>query len=327
MLDLLLNFILFLAKTATLAIAIILVIAFIGSLVARSKKEGDHLEITQINEDYENVQDTLSQTLLTKADYKKEQKAKKKAAKKEEHKHKSNLFVINFEGDIRASAVESLREEVTAILSKANKNDEILVVLESSGGMVHSYGLAASQLDRIRKRNIPLTVAIDKVAASGGYMMACVAHKVIAAPFAVIGSIGVVAQLPNFHRLLEKHNIDFEEHTAGEYKRTLTLFGKNTNEDRKNFQNELEETHTLFKDFVKMHREKVDINRVSNGKHWYGTDALKENLVDELITSDDYIYTKIDSHHIFKIEYISKKPLSERFSHFLGRVYLSLRGL
>jgi serine protease SohB len=320
MLELLLNFVLFLVKTITLVAAIMVIAAFITNLACKSKRNEDRLEITKLNEDYENVKDTLDQVVLEKSEYKKLCKERKKAAKQKDDKHKPSLFVLDFEGDIRASDVTLLREEITAVLSKATAKDEVLVMVESAGGLVHSYGLAASQLDRVRKRDIPLTVAIDKVAASGGYMMASVANKIIAAPFAVLGSIGVVAQLPNFHRLLDKHNIDFEQHTAGEYKRTLTMFGKNTNEDRKRFQEELEETQVLFKDFVKSHRDSVDIDAVATGKHWYGTDALKENLVDQLITSDDYIYSKLDTHHIFKLQYVSKKPLGEKLSHMLSKI-------
>ncbi len=323
MLELLFNFILFLVKTATLVVAFIIITAFIASLIGKGKKHEEHLDISKINDNYDSVKDTMEQVVLEKDEYKKLCKNKKKALKAEkkiEAQTKPNLFLLEFDGDIRASAVDSLREEVTAVLSKANSKDEVLVMVESPGGMVHSYGLAASQLDRIRQRGIPLTVAIDKVAASGGYMMACVANKIIAAPFAILGSIGVVAQMPNFHRFLDKHNIDFEQHTAGEYKRTLTMFGKNTNEDRKRFQEELEETQVLFKDFVKTHRHQVDINEVATGKHWYGSDALKYKLVDELATSDDYILSKLDTHNIFKLEYVSKKPLSEKLSGFLGNV-------
>ena len=109
-----------------------------------------------------------------------------------------------------------------------------------------AYGLAASQMQRIRDKKLKLTVCVDKVAASGGYMMAVVADKIIAAPFAVLGSIGVLAQVPNFHRLLKKHDVDFEMLTAGKYKRTLTMFGENTDKGREKFQEDIEDTHVLF---------------------------------------------------------------------------------
>ncbi len=207
---------------------------------------------------------------------KQEAKAAKKASKRGQGssdgpEQRKRLYVLNFDGDIRASATDNLREEITAVLNQSTEGDEVLVKVESPGGLVHGYGLAASQLRRIRDAEVPLTIAVDKVAASGGYMMACVADRIIAAPFAVLGSIGVLAQVPNFHRLLKKHDIDFELFTAGEYKRTVTMFGENTEKGREKFTEDLEETHDLFKDFVSENRPQLDIARVATGEVWYGT--------------------------------------------------------
>ena len=238
--------------------------------------------------------------------------------------HVDPLAVHLFKGDIKASDVSSLREEISAILTFASKNDEIFVTLESAGGTVHGYGLAASQLKRIRDKNIKLIVAVDKVAASGGYMMACVADKIIAAPFAIIGSIGVLAQIPNFYRLLKKHNVDFEQVTVGQYKRTLTLFGENTDEDREKVQEELEETHQLFKDFIKEYRDDVDIDKIATGEHWYGKQAIELKLVDELKTSDDYLSEAVQNADIYEIDYIRKKPLSEKIISFGAKLLDSI---
>ena len=224
--------------------------------------------------------------------------------------------MLGFKGDIKASDVSSLREEISALLTFATDNDEIVVLLESAGGTVHGYGLAASQLKRVRDKKIKLTVAVDKVAASGGYMMACVADKIIAAPFAIIGSIGVLTQIPNFHRLLKKHNVDFEQITAGQYKRTLTLFGENTDQDREKVQEELEETHQLFKNFIKENRGDVDIEKIATGEHWYGSQAMELKLVDELKTSDDYLSDAVKNADIYEIQYIRKKPMSEKIISF-----------
>ena len=224
------------------------------------------------------------------------------------------LFVLNFDGDVEASAVENLREEITAIISAASADDEVLVRLESPGGMVHAYGLAASQLTRLKAANLSLTIAVDAVAASGGYMMACVADKIIAAPFAVVGSIGVVAELPNFHRLLKHNKVDYEQHTAGEYKRTLTMFSENSEAARQKFKQELEETHDLFKAFIISNRESLDIEKVATGEHWYGTQALKLGLIDGIETSDDYIVNAAKNNDVFEVTYHVKKPLAERLS-------------
>ncbi|MGK3627588.1 protease SohB, partial [Acinetobacter sp. A11] len=152
-------------------------------------------------------------------------------------KNNQKIFVLDFKGDIQASAVENLREEITLILATAKAGrDRIVVRLESPGGMVHGYGLAAAQLVRLRDAGFHLTICVDKVAASGGYMMACIANEIIAAPFAIVGSIGVVAQVPNFNRLLKEHNVDFELYTAGQYKRTVTMFGENTPEGKAKFE-------------------------------------------------------------------------------------------
>jgi serine protease SohB len=220
--------------------------------------------------------------------------------------------VLNFHGDIKATGVSSLREEISAILSLARPEDEVLLRLENAGGLVHEHGLAASQLQRIRDRNIPLTIAVDKVAASGGYMMACVGNRILAAPFAVLGSIGVLAQIPNFHRLLDRHGIDFELVKAGEFKRTLTLFGENTDKERVKMQESLEDLHTQFKEFVTEYRPGVDITRVATGEYWHGVPALQLGLIDELMTSDDYLLTASSSSDLYEVRYTAKRTLPER---------------
>ncbi|MEQ8517396.1 MAG: protease SohB, partial [Chromatocurvus sp.] len=222
------------------------------------------------------------------------------------------LFVLDFDGDIQASATDNLREEISAIVPQLKEGDEVLLRLESPGGVVHGYGLAASQLRRIRDAGAPLTVCVDKVAASGGYMMACVADRIIAAPFAVIGSIGVLAQLPNFHRLLKKNDIDFELLTAGEYKRTLTLFGENTDKGREKFVEELEDTHALFKHFVKENRPALDVDRVATGEVWYGQQAVDEGLVDELATSDAQIQGRLEANDVFEVRFVRKRNWQEK---------------
>ncbi|MCW8880293.1 MAG: protease SohB [Kangiellaceae bacterium] len=227
---------------------------------------------------------------------------------------KGRLFVLNFDGDVEASDVENLREEITAIIIAADKGDQVLVRLESPGGLVHAYGLAASQLTRIKDAGLELIIAVDQVAASGGYMMACVADKIIAAPFAVLGSIGVVAEIPNFHRLLRHNKVDYEQHTAGEYKRTLTMFAENTDSARQKFKQELEETHVLFKEFIEQNRTSLDVAKVATGEHWYGTQAIELGLIDEIQTSDDYIVAAAENIDVYEVTYRVKKPLAERFS-------------
>ncbi|GIU06040.1 protease SohB [Shewanella glacialipiscicola] len=309
----------FLAKAATIVVAIVAVIIVVLASTVKHKSDKGELRITNLSEELEELKHGLKEELLSKKQFKAyekqlkaEEKAKDKAA---DDASTGKVFVIDFKGSIDAAEVASLREEISAILAIADKGDEVVVNVESGGGMVHGYGLASSQLDRLRQANIPLTVCVDKVAASGGYMMACVANKIYAAPFAIVGSIGVVAQLPNFSRLLKKHEIDYEQHTAGNFKRTLTVFGENTDEGRQKFQEELEETHVLFKEFVGKYRPELDLAKVATGEHWYGQQAIELGLVDAISTSDDVIMSLAGERNVYKIRYQIRKKLADKIAH------------
>jgi serine protease SohB len=314
-LDFLFEYGLFFAKAVTLVAVVLVILANLASFSAknRSNNKGE-LKVTHLNDNIKKVNRSLEESILTEPE-KKRVKKQRKIENKELKKSKSSknrVFLIDFKGDLKASAAASLREEVTAILGQARKDDEVVVRLESSGGMVHGYGFASSQLNRIKKKNIYLTVCVDKVAASGGYMMACVANKILCAPFSFIGSIGVVAQLPNFNRLLKKHDVDIELHTAGSHKRTLTMFGENTQEDREKFTDDLDNTHRLFKNFVSEHRPNIDINSIATGEVWLGTEAITKGLVDELLTSDEYLLDKTSHSQVYKVAYLTHKTLSEK---------------
>lgn len=324
MLEFLFEYGLFLAKSVTVLVVILVVIGSVAALAQKNKPHHEgHIEVKHLNQRFDKMRDVLREAVWSATELKKQHKLDKKKDKQEkkrEKKHgetdqpaKKHIYVLKFDGDLKASAAENLRQEITAVLTLAGESDEVVVNLESSGGMVHTYGFAASQLDRVKNRNIPLTVCVDKVAASGGYMMACIADKILAAPFAVMGSIGVVAQIPNFHRLLKKNEVDVEMLTAGEYKRTLTIFGENTERDRDKFRQDLEDTHLLFKEFVKTHRPVVDIEQVATGETWYGTRALGKKLVDALQTSDEYLLQQSAAAEIYAVTYREKKSIQERF--------------
>lgn len=313
---------LFLAKSITIVVAILFVVAGLVSISSRQKREQEgHIEIEPLNEKYENMAASIQAQVLSpeehkaliKAEKKKEKQEKKaKKSKDVEEERKKRVYVLDFDGDIKASEVDNLREEVTAVLTMAEKQDEVVLRLESPGGMVHTYGLAASQLQRIVKKEIPLTVCVDAVAASGGYMMACIGTKILAAPFAILGSIGVLAQLPNFHKLLKKHDVDYELFTAGEYKRTVTMFGHNTDKGREKFTEELEETHVLFKQFVSDHRPQVNISDVATGETWYGTRALENHLIDDIQTSDEYLLEQSKACDLYEVKFAHKKNWQEK---------------
>jgi len=316
MMDMLLDYGLFLAKTLTVVAACVVIVVL--ALRARrglggASDDGDRLEILDLNDRYKSLTLALKESSLSKKAYRaylKAERKREKAREKARTEGRKRLFVVDFNGDIRATEVAALRVLVTTILLDAHEGDAVLVRIENAGGTVHEHGLAASQLARLRAKGIHLTVAVDKIAASGGYLMACVADRIVAAPFAVLGSIGVLAELPNFHRLLERHGVDFELHTAGEHKRTLTLFGENTDAARAKLKEQLEETHALFKGFVSEYRPALDLARVATGEYWHGRRAVDLGLVDAIQTSDDLLLAERETRDLLLLKYTAhKKPL------------------
>ncbi|WP_299975995.1 protease SohB [uncultured Pseudoteredinibacter sp.] len=328
---------LFLAKAITVVIAFGFIAAILASAKRGGAEEQGSIEVKKLNDQFDQYRDQLRSATLEPEAYKELQKgeakqkkqeqkdAKKQAKKKSKQESaedqetseaveakRQRTFVLDFDGDVKASPVESMREEISALLTIAEKGDEVVLRLESGGGMVHSYGLAASQLDRIRQAELGLTICVDKVAASGGYMMACVGDKIMAAPFALLGSIGVLAQLPNFNRLLKKHDVDMEILTAGEYKRTLTMFGENTEKGRSKFVEELEETHELFKHYVSERRPELDIAAVATGEVWYGIKAIENKLIDEVQTSDAYLQLQAKERDVYQLSFTHKKSMAEK---------------
>ena len=329
----------FLAKAATIVVAIVIVLGAVAASGNRQRKSGrkGQIKVTHLNEHYDDLKDTLRHSVLAKEQLKQVHKSEKKQAKleakeqaksdKEAAKHadavtdpesgestqrKKRVYVLTFTGNIAADEVTSLREEITAVLTLAEPSDEVVLRLESPGGMVHAYGLASSQLLRIKSRQIPLTICVDKVAASGGYMMACLADRLVSAPFAIIGSIGVLVQLPNFHRVLKKNDIDYEIISAGEFKRTLTQFGEITQKGRDKVQEEVETMHDIFKAWIKDHRPSVDIDKIATGETWVGTQAKERYMVDEIKTSDECIVSACETADVYEVEYELPKSLQDK---------------
>lgn len=325
MMNALIEYALFAAKTLTLVLAIGLLVALIlrGRQGSPSDEDddGSRLEVVDLNDRYARMAGRIKAATLPPKVAKKAFKAERKAEKakaKAEQPDQRRLFVIDFHGDLMATEVGALREVISALLMTASKEDEVLVRLDNAGGAVHEHGLAASQLLRLRTAGIPLTIAVDKVAASGGYLMACVANRIIAAPFAVVGSIGVLAEMPNFHRLLQQKGVDFELHTAGEHKRTLTLFGENTDEGRAKLREQLEETHGQFKSFIAAYRPDLDLSKVATGEYWHGEQALSLGLVDGVQTSDDYLLSARNEASLYKVRYRAHKRPLERLLGSVG---------
>lgn len=313
MADFAVEYALFAAKLITAAGLLLLVVAAVVGL-SRRGAQAEGIVVRHLNRQLEEHADVLRREVQGKDRFKKLLKGRAKTRKKEkrEGRDKPRVFVIDFKGDLRASAAASLRHEVSAVLAVATEKDRVLVRLENSGGIVHDHGFAASQLARIKRRGVPLLVAVDKVAASGGYLMACVADRILAAPFAVVGSIGVLVQLPNFNRLLESKGVEFEQVSAGRYKRTLTMFGKNTDEEREKMKEELDDVHELFKRQIVEHRPQIDVDAVSTGEHWYGPKALERGLVDEIASSDDWLIDAARESDVYLVTYKRRKHLAER---------------
>ncbi len=315
----------FFAQTFIIVAAIVAVILTIAAVALKSKNQKS-FEIELIHEKYEDQTQALKQSLLSDSELKKEKKRLKKEAKEKSQKEETlkttpkRIFLIDFlKGDIKASESENLREEISTILGVATTQDEVVVRVESPGGLVHGYGFAAAQLLRLREAQIPLTICVDQVAASGGYLMACTANKILAAPFALVGSIGVVAQVPNFNRLLKKYDVDYKEYTAGDFKRTVSIFGEITEKGEAKFKEQLEETHYLFKTFVSKYRPHMDIAKIATGEFWYGETALGLGLIDEIRTSDDYLLKKSKEHHIVKVSFEQKPTLTDKLTDVLSK--------
>ncbi|RLM26934.1 protease SohB [Brenneria alni] len=321
---------LFLAKALTIVVSIGALVILVVGITQRKRQRKGELQVVNLSEQYRNMQRDMQMAYMSDVERKRlsrEEKKKEKALAKQEKQRvkrgeknipKPCLYVLDFNGSIDAGEVRSLREEISAVLAVAKPQDEVLLRLESPGGVVHGYGLAASQLQRLRKGGVRLTVAVDKVAASGGYMMACVADRIVAAPFAIVGSIGVVAQIPNFNRLLKSKDIDVELHTAGEFKRTLTLFGENTEQGREKFREELNVTHDLFKQFIQQMRPSLDIDSVATGEHWFGTQAKDLGLIDAIGTSDELLIAEMTNHEVLNVRYTRRKRLLDRLTGSAG---------
>lgn len=330
MIQALLDYGVFLAETLTLVLLLGALLFTLLHARGRFHADGDRIEVTDLNDKYRSMAQVLRRASLPKKAVVKALKEERKTRKRHGRTRdgeRRRIFVIDFHGDIKATEVASLRELITCVLMEARAGDELLVRLENAGGVLAEHGLAASQLTRVRRSNVRLTVAVDKVAASGGYLMACVADHIIAAPFAAVGSIGVVVQLPNFHRLLERRGVDFELHTAGEYKRTLTLFGENSDADREKVREQLEDTHKLFKDFILEYRPGVDLGAVATGEYWHGIQALELGLVDEVKTSDDYLLEANTDANLYLVAYaVHKRPLERLLAAVQGTVSGVLSG-
>jgi serine protease SohB len=305
--------------------AIVIIVAFIFVSLALvsivkgfknlSKGNSDSVEITNLNKKYKKLTNLAKSVLMNKP----KKKVKTILELEDEISH-HKVYYLTFKGDIMAKAVDQLSEEITVLLNIAKDGDEVVLNLESPGGVVHGYGLAAAQLDRIKKAKLKLTICVDKVAASGGYMMACVGDEIVAAPFAILGSIGVVMEYPNFYELLNKVGVKYQQLTAGQYKRTISPFLEPSKEGTEKAKDDLSRTHKLFKDHITAHRKNVDIEKVATGETWYGSECIANGLIDSINTSDEVIQGKMSRNTVFKIKYKEPKKPIKLISHLVSSV-------
>lgn len=311
---------LFLLQTLTVVFAVLFVLAVSTKLSGSDDAKGS-IRVTDLSKKYAQQKDYVAteiktalpgqkQSLLERIKHKFKNKGNPEAV--DAAADKKLAVILEFKGDMKASQLSALREEVSAVLAMDRIPDCVLIKLTSPGGLVHTYGLASSQLSRFKDAGIELVACVDTVAASGGYMMAVCADRIISAPFAILGSIGVVAQIPNINRFLKNRDIDVELHTAGTNKRTLTVLGENTPEGRKKFKEDLTQTHDLFKAWIAVRRPDLDLNSFADGSIFYGTDALEKGLCDQIATSDDILMQMNQDHHLIALKWHQKKSLVAR---------------
>jgi serine protease SohB len=316
---------------AAFLVKALIIVAALGGLavliarLARSAEPKDQeIKVRSLDEHYDDMRDAMNGALLDKKERKALAKTSKKEAKAAAKARRGQepgkrIYVLAFKGDMRASAVKRLGSEIDAVLIAARPGtDEAVIRIESPGGTVTGYGLAAAEILRLRERKIKVIASVDQVAASGGYMMACAADRIVAAPFAVVGSIGVVAPVPNLHRLLQKNQIDFEEMTAGEFKRTVSVLGEITPAGREHFRGKLDATHEAFKAHVAQCRPSVDIARVANGDYWLAREALPLGLVDEIMTGDELLFQARDGARLYEVTTQARKNLLQQVLSGLG---------
>ena len=307
------------------ALVIVAAVGGLAILIARLARSGDggqdrEIAIKSINDRYDAMRDALDAKLLEKKARKALAKARKKEAKTRHGEPAGKrIYVLNFKGDLRATAVKNLGREIDAVLTVARPgDDEVIVRIDSGGGTVTGYGLAAAEIFRLRARQISVTASVDQVAASGGYMMACAADRIVAAPFAVVGSIGVVASVPNLHKLRQKNAIDYEDITAGEFKRTVSVLGEITPAGRDHFQGKLEAIHDAFKAHVAARRPGADVARIANGDTWLASDALALGLVDEIVAGDELLFRARDSARLYEVKWEARKSPLQNLVGGLG---------
>lgn len=233
--------------------------------------------------------------------------------------------VLRFEGDTMATGRQDFARMVDEVLHNKERIQRVIVVVNSPGGGVSVYGQMFAGMERMRNAGVDVTACVDTYAASGGYLMSVPAQRIIAAPFAMVGSIGVVSEFMNFNKLLRRLGVEPMTITAGELKRTVTPLSEVTEENKAAYKAQLEAIHRQFIAVVKKYRE-VDADRVCTGNHWTAAESveLKLNLVDGLATSQEYLFEANQTEDLVTISKLqnpyekSVLGLARRFIHLVA---------
>ncbi len=231
------------------------------------------------------------------------------------------LAVLRFQGlrDLNASGDQRLSEAIDEVLVNRDHFEEAVVIIDSPGGTTHGYGHAYALLERLSASGLKVTACIDRIGASGGYLMALPADRILAGPFAIVGSVGVVAGIPNVKRLLEEKGVSYRLFVAGDKKRVVHFADDDGPEVREYMDEKLAGIHTQFLQAVEKHRgDRVKLDEVRSGDHWSAEESVEKGLglVDELQTSAEYLLERNREVALVMIE--RRVDITERFAGYLA---------
>lgn len=292
------------------AIGIILVLGvagykYIPDINESSGNNGEGVVFKNLSNEYSSIEDSYDSVLINKPIVDKSINLNDVV---QEGAH--NVFVIDYVGSMMASEVVYLTAKIDAIILKSNKDDEVVINITSPGGAVSGYGLVASQIKRLKTAGLKITATVDTVAASGGYMAAVVSDEIIAAPFAMVGSIGVVANVMIYEELLKNIGIQTNVYTSGDSKRTVVPSRVPNAEEEAKLEAQLEEIHSRFKDHVLSFRPDIDEDKVFTGQAFLAADAINFGLVDKIGTSDELLLNLYkDGHRLIEVQFIIEENI------------------
>jgi ClpP class serine protease len=148
-------------------------------------------------------------------------------------------------------------------------------------------------------------------------MIASQANQIIAAPFAVVGSIGVMLEGLNIHEALKSYGVKPLSLKAGDMKNPITTWGEISDKDLKLKLQDLDESHQDFIELCRSTRPELD-PKVCNGRVMSGEKALESGMTDRILTSEEYIFEKMsEGDLVMKLHLISPESEQSRFLRIL----------